>query len=155
MPSGLAFVPDNLLDAPASAFYGPGEGGGAAAGAASPAGFDAAEAKKRRGLPGLLKWGAVPAGLADGASTAAVIAKGGRELHPMLEPFAQNTPALMGFEAGKGALMGVAADSLAKHGHRDLAKAMAILNIVLPLGASAYNMVNASKLDRARRGDRE
>jgi hypothetical protein len=103
------------------------------------------EESRPAGLHPALKYGPAAAHLADALSTLKVIQGGGRELDPVLEPFADNPAALVGTKVIGGLAMGLLADLLAKKGHRNWAKAAAGLNIGVPLGAAGLNLSGAVK----------
>jgi hypothetical protein len=104
--------------------------------------------EKRRGVHPALKYGPAAAGLYDALATKHAISKGGTEANPIMAPFANNDAALIASKVGSGVLSGLAADALAKKGHKNWAKAVGGLSIAIPLGAGTHNLLQAQALER-------
>lgn len=79
--------------------------------------------------------------LADAASTARAIDRGGIEANPLVRPVIDRggNGALFAVKAGVGIGLALAADKLARDGHKRAAKVLAILGGAVPLGAAIHN----------------
>lgn len=102
--------------------------------------------KDKRGLNPMLAYIAPMGAQAfDAYSTREAMKSGGREGNPAMSGLAGNPAALYGVKVGSALLIGIAADKLAKSGHRNLGKGLSMLSIGVPLGAGINNMSKAGK----------
>lgn len=106
-----------------------------------PRGFSA-EPERSNDLHPALQWGPIAAELFDAITTQQALARNpnAREGNPMVEPFVHNLPLFYASKAAMGAVAGLLAGEIAKRGHPDIAKAVAAVNIALPVGAGAWNL---------------
>ena len=103
------------------------------------------ERKRKAGLSALLLIGPFGANGFDAYSTREAMKAGGKEGNPAVAKVADNEAALYLTKMGVAAGTDIAAQALAKTGHRNLGKLVAGLGIVLPLAAGIHNMGMAKK----------
>lgn len=99
--------------------------------------------QERPEYPGLgLGWkvGPVAASLFDALATRDAIERGGVEANPVMAPFAESTPAMLGVKLGSGLLTSYLANRLAKSGHRNMGRFVSGLGIAVPTAAGAFNL---------------
>jgi len=104
------------------------------------------KAKDKRGLNPLLIIAPIGAQAFDAYSTKQALKAGGKEGNPVIAPLTEGADwKLYAPKMAGGLLIGVAADQLARHGHRNAAKVISAINITVPIGVGISNMSKAKK----------
>lgn len=104
-------------------------------------------AKLNAPLHPALTYGPLAANFYDAVATQYALGRGAQEANPILAPFADEPALLIGSKLAAGALTGAAANKLARSGHRNWAKALALFGIGVPLSAGTHNLIRASQHD--------
>lgn len=104
------------------------------------------KAKDKRGLNPLLIIAPIGAQAFDAYSTKKAMKAGGREGNPVISPLTSGADwKLYAPKMAGGLLIGIAADQVARHGHRNAAKVISAINITVPIGVGISNMSKAGK----------
>lgn len=105
-----------------------------------------AKPKDKRGLNPLLIIAPVGAQAFDAYSTKQALKAGGREGNPVIAPLTNGSDwKLYAPKMAGGFLIGLAADQIARHGHRNAAKVISAISITVPIGVGISNMTKAKK----------
>ena len=100
-------------------------------------------AKLNAPLHPALTYGPLAANFYDAVSTQYALTRGAEEANPIMAPLAEDPALLIGTKLATGALVGAASHKLARSGHRNWAKALALFGIGVPLSAGTHNLITA------------